>query len=281
MTVLFVCTGNTCRSPMAEGYLVSKNLPDVNVQSRGLYADGSPVSENAAAVMQEAGIDIGGHVSKTVTKEDAEKADKILCLSPSHQAALLSAGISPQKLFVLGGGISDPFGGGIDVYRACRDEILEAIDRLIADGFFESVTVLPMEARHIPAVAKLEKTCFSQPWTEEGLLESYRHGTRFFVAEKGDRLLGYAGVNTVLDEGYITNIAVFPSYRKQGIATALLTKIFELAKEKGLSFVSLEVRVSNMEAIALYEKAGFTEEGRRKEFYNAPKEDALIMTKRF
>ena len=281
MTVLFVCTGNTCRSPMAEGYLASRHLPGVTVKSRGLYADGSPVSENAAAVMQEAGIDIGGHVSKTVTKEDADSADRIVCLSPSHRAALLSAGVEPQKLSVLGGGVSDPFGGSKDVYRACRDEIFAAIDRLIADGFFDGFTVLPMEARHIPAVAKLEKTCFSQPWSEEGLLDSYRHGTQFFVAEKQDRLLGYAGINAVLDEGYITNIAVFPAYRRKGVATALLTKIFELAKEKGLSFVSLEVRASNREAITLYEKTGFAEEGRRKDFYNAPKEDALIMTKRF
>lgn len=281
MTVLFVCTGNTCRSPMAEGYLASKCLPGVTVKSRGLYADGSPVSENAAAVMREKGIDIGDHLSETLTKEDVDRADKILCLSPSHREALLSAGVPVEKLFVLGGGISDPFGGNEEIYRACRDEIFGAIDRLIREGFFESFAVLPMEARHIPAVAKLEKTCFSQPWSEEGLLESYRHGTRFFVAEEQGRLLGYAGINAVADEGYITNIAVFPAYRRKGVATALLRAIFELAKEKGLSFVSLEVRASNREAITLYEKNGFTEEGRRREFYNAPKEDALIMTKRF
>ena len=85
----------------------------------------------------------------------------------------------------------------------------------------------------------------------------------------------------MLDEGYITNVAVFPQYRKQGVATALIKRVFELAQEKKLAFVSLEVRVSNSAAIALYEKAGFKEEGRRKSFYRDPREDALIMTKRF
>ena len=281
MTVLFVCTGNTCRSPMAAGYLASKNLPGVTVKSRGLYAGGSPVSENAAAVMREIGIDIAGHISATVTKEDVETADKILCLSASHAGALSAAGVAPGKLFLLGDGISDPFGRGKEVYRLCRDEICAAIDRLIADGFFRGFTVLPMEARHLPAVAKLEKTCFSEPWSEEGLLESYRHGTRFFVAEAEGRVLGYAGVNAVADEGYITNVAVFPSYRRQGVGRALLREIIAFAKEKGLAFVSLEVRVSNTEAIALYEKEGFATQGRRREFYRAPIEDALIMTKRF
>ena len=85
----------------------------------------------------------------------------------------------------------------------------------------------------------------------------------------------------MLDEGYITNVAVFPQYRKKGVATALIKRVFELAREKKLAFVSLEVRVSNSNAIALYKKAGFKEEGRRKSFYRDPREDALIMTKRF
>ena len=281
MRVLFVCTGNTCRSPMAAGYLASKNLPGVTAQSRGLRADGSPVSQNAVTVMKEAGVDIGGHISKILTREDAEKADQILCLSASHRDILLSAGVSSDKLSVLGGGISDPFGGNVAVYRRCRDEIFAAIDRLTEEGFFQTVLVLPITAEHFPAVAKLEKVCFSEPWSAEGLLESYRHGTRFFVAERSGQVLGYIGINAVADEGYITNVAVFPAYRKQGIGTALIRRVFDFAKEKGLAFVSLEVRVSNTQAISLYRKSGFCEEGRRRDFYRDPKEDALIMTKRF
>ena len=84
MNILFVCTGNTCRSPMAERYLDSLNLPDVKTESRGLSADGSPVSKNAVTVMAEAGIDINGDKSVQLTPADLSKADKIFYMSPSH-----------------------------------------------------------------------------------------------------------------------------------------------------------------------------------------------------
>ena len=281
MNILFVCTGNTCRSPMAEGYLKSKGIEGVTVLSRGLAADGSPVSLNSKTAMDEAGIDIGSHISKQITADDINKADKIICLSPSHKALLLSAGVPENKLYILGDGISDPFGGSIETYRRCRDEIFAAIDILIKDGFFGDISVIPIEQRHIKEIARLEEICFSEPWSEEGILEAYRLGTKFFAAEADKKLIGYIGIKAVIDEGYITNIAVFPEFRRRGVAKALLNKVFEFAKEKGLSFVSLEVRPSNTEAISLYEKTGFKEEGRRKNFYRLPLEDALIMTKRF
>ena len=281
MNILFVCTGNTCRSPMAEGYLKSKGIEGVTVSSRGLAADGSPVSLNSKTAMDEAGIDIGSHISKQITADDINKADKIICLSPSHKAVLLSAGVPENKLYILGDGISDPFGGSIEVYRRCRDEIFAAIDILIKDGFFGNISVIPIEQRHIKEIARLEEICFSEPWSEEGILEAYRLGTKFFAAEADKKLIGYIGIKAVIDEGYITNIAVFPEFRRRGVAKALLNMVFEFAKEKGLSFVSLEVRPSNTEAVSLYEKTGFREEGRRKNFYRLPLEDALIMTKRF
>ena len=281
MNILFVCTGNTCRSPMAEGYLRSKGIDGVTVSSRGLAADGSPVSVNSKTVMDEVGIDIGGHISKQLTDRDINGADKIICLSPSHKAVLLSAGVPENKLFVLGNGISDPFGGDISVYRRCRDEIFAAVDALLKDGFFSNISIVPLEPRHIKDIAKLESLCFSEPWSEEGILEAYRLGTRFFVAETGKTLIGYIGIKAVVDEGYITNIAVFPEFRRKGVAAALLNKVFDYAKEKRLSFVSLEVRPSNTAAVSLYQKTGFKEEGRRKDFYRLPREDALIMTKRF
>ena len=281
MNILFVCTGNTCRSPMAEGYLKSKGIEGVTVSSRGLAADGSPVSLNSKTAMDEVGIVIGSHISKQITADDINKADKIICLSPSHKAVLLSAGVPENKLYILGDGISDPFGGSIETYRRCRDDIFAAIDILIKDGFFGDISVIPIEQRHIKEIARLEEICFSEPWSEEGILEAYRLGTRFFVAETDNLIAGYIGIKAVIDEGYITNIAVFPEFRRRGVAKALLNKVFEFAEEKELSFVSLEVRPSNTEAVSLYEKTGFKEEGRRKNFYRLPLEDALIMTKRF
>lgn len=281
MNILFVCTGNTCRSPMAEGYLRSKKLDGVTVLSRGLACDGSPVSLNSKTAMAEVGIDISGHISRQITDSDIKNADKIICLSPSHRAVLLSAGVPQEKLYILGKGISDPFGGDITVYRRCRDEIFAAIDELQKDGFFGNICIVPLEQRHIKDIAKLEVLCFSEPWSEEGILEAYRLGTKFFVAESDKNLIGYIGIKAVIDEGYITNVAVYPQYRRMGVAAALLNKVFDFAKEKGLSFVSLEVRASNTQAVSLYQKTGFKEEGRRKDFYRLPREDALIMTKRF
>ena len=281
MNILFVCTGNTCRSPMAEGYLRSKKLDGVTVLSRGLACDGSPVSLNSKTAMAEVGIDISGHISRQITDSDIKNADKIICLSPSHMAVLLSVGVPENKLFVLGNGISDPFGGDITVYRRCRDEIFAAIDELQKDGFFGNICIVPLEERHIKDIARLEALCFSEPWSEEGILEAYRLGTKFFIAENSKQLMGYIGIKAVIDEGYITNVAVYPQYRGIGVATALINKVFDFAKEKGLSFVSLEVRASNTAAVSLYEKTGFKEEGRRKDFYRLPREDALIMTKRF
>ena len=142
------------------------------------------------------------------------------------------------------------------------------------------MNIVVMQERHLAALAEIERACFHAPWSENMLREELGKGI-FLVAEQDGRTAGYVGCQTVLDEGYITNVAVFPQYRKKGIATALIKRVFELAREKKLAFVSLEVRVSNSAAIALYEKAGFKEEGRRKNFYRDPREDALIMTKRF
>lgn len=274
MNILFVCTGNTCRSPMAEGYLHAKNIKNLNVSSCGLFADGSAVSKNSADAMNEIGIDISSHISKQITKADIENADRIICMSPSHKQALENIGVTNAE--VLGDGISDPYGCGLDVYRLCRDEIIKEIDKL-----FPNVTVSQIEHRHIKEIAKLEKECFSTPWSEQTIEDAFKTGTRFFVAEKNNSVLGYVGISAILDEGYITNVAVFPEARQQGVASALLNSLFEFAKENSLSFISLEVRESNNAAISLYQKFGFKTEGKRKNFYSSPQEDALIMTKRF
>ncbi|MBR6654688.1 MAG: ribosomal protein S18-alanine N-acetyltransferase [Oscillospiraceae bacterium] len=132
---------------------------------------------------------------------------------------------------------------------------------------------------HIPQMVELEKICFSMPWTADMIRSELNNPSCLYLAAvDGDTLVGYIGVQTVLDEGYINNVAVRPEYRRRGIAAALISLLTEQAQAIGLAFMTLEVRESNAPAIALYEKLGFTTVGRRKNYYEKPREDAILMT---
>ncbi len=139
------------------------------------------------------------------------------------------------------------------------------------------MTVVPMEERHLDTLAEIEKACFHAPWSADMLREELGKGI-FLVAEQDGAVAGYVGCQTVLDEGYITNVAVSPDCRRQGICRALIAELTERAKRAGLAFVTLEARESNAPAITLYEGAGFRRVGVRKNFYTAPAEDAVLMT---
>ena len=147
-----------------------------------------------------------------------------------------------------------------------------------------SVKIVPMTADHLEELEKLERICFSRPWSRKMLAEELENQcAAFLVAEDSvsGRVLGYAGLMVVADEGYITNVAVFPEYRRQGIAAQILQVFLQFAAANHLAFLTLEVRPSNAAAIALYQGVGFEEVGRRKNYYDLPKEDALILTKYF
>lgn len=131
----------------------------------------------------------------------------------------------------------------------------------------------------IPHIAELELECFSAPWSENALLETMKQeNSVFLVAECDGEVLGYVGSYHAAGEGYITNIAVSADMRRKGVGRTLICALKEKAKEYAFSFLTLEVRVGNLPAIALYESLGFENLGRRPRFYSNPVEDAYIMT---
>ena len=130
-------------------------------------------------------------------------------------------------------------------------------------------------------IEKIEQQCFSCPWTLDQLRSQLSDDRHVFLAavDAGGTVLGYVGMMFVLDEGYISNVAVAPDFRRQGVADALISALMTRAEELNLAFVTLEVRAGNEPAKALYAKHGFVPVGRRKNYYDLPKEDAILMTR--
>ena len=147
----------------------------------------------------------------------------------------------------------------------------------------KKIRIVPMSADHLDELERLERICFSRPWSKRMLGEELENQcAAFLVAEDEDgKVLGYAGLLVMMDEGYITNVAVFPEYRRCGVAAKIIEVYMNFAKANRLAFLTLEVRPGNAAAIALYQRFGFEEVGRRKNYYDLPKEDALILTRYF
>ena len=148
----------------------------------------------------------------------------------------------------------------------------------------DQITIVPMHADHLDEIAALERICFSRPWSRKMLAEELENQCAAFLTALDavtGKVVGYAGLLVVADEGYITNVAVLPEYRRRGVAARLLQVFCDFAAGQKLTFLTLEVRPSNEAAIALYTGFGFTERGRRRNYYDLPKEDALILTRDF
>ena len=138
-----------------------------------------------------------------------------------------------------------------------------------------------MTVADLEQVMVIEKENFSVPWTDKGFLTFLvRYDTLFLVAEENDQIIGFAGVVMVLDEAELTNVAVMKSHQKQGIGRLLIESLMRLISEFGVEILHLEVRISNESAISLYRRIGFEEVGLRHDYYETPKEDAILMRRK-
>lgn len=281
--IIFVCTGNTCRSPMAEGlfhkYLRERNLDFISVKSAGLSAAvGLPPTDNAVAAAKEFGADISAHRSNALTQYDFEKNTYFICMTASH-AAVLRQFVGKESIMTLD--VPDPYMGDLSVYRTAAEKIVSQFDAVF-HFVFGCLPPCTMRQGDVSAVAEIENVCFSHPWTTAGLAEETENPTaRFFIAASEEKTVAYIGANNIAGEVYITNIAVLPAYRQRGIGELLLSYLLSVSEKERAEFVTLEVRESNQTAIRLYEKLGFIKCGLRKHFYRGPEEDALIFTHNF
>lgn len=141
------------------------------------------------------------------------------------------------------------------------------------------ITIEKMSREHLSEVASIEEMSFSLPWSLESLELMLTEQASALVALEDGRVLGYVGMMCVLDEGQIINVAVHPDARRCGVGRTLMEAAEAYAKERGIVFLSLEVRESNIAARSLYSSLGWEEQGIRKGFYSHPVENACVMTK--
>jgi ribosomal-protein-alanine N-acetyltransferase len=137
-----------------------------------------------------------------------------------------------------------------------------------------------MDIDDIPAVLDIERRSFTTPWPPEAFHQELNHNrlARYTVARQGGAVVGYAGVWLMVDEAHITTFAVHPDWRRQGVGRRLMQALLIAAREMGAVHMTLEVRVSNEAAQALYQQHGFTIAGRRERYYTDDNEDAYIMS---
>lgn len=140
------------------------------------------------------------------------------------------------------------------------------------------IEIRQMQLDDLEQVMEIENENFSVPWTETGFFTFLiREDTLFLVAQEGEKILGYCGVVMVQDEGDITNVAVKKNRQNQGVGKKLMEELVKYTEQEGVTRLFLEVRASNEPAIHLYQNMGFVQTGIRKNYYEEPREDGIMM----
>lgn len=144
------------------------------------------------------------------------------------------------------------------------------------------IKIEPMELDSIEKVLEISQLSFPIPWSRKSFEQELSNVfANYFVAKSNNEVIGYGGMWIIIDEGHITNIAVHPKYRNQGVGDKILSNMIATCNEKKVIAMTLEVRLSNIAAQKLYSKYGFISEGIRKRYYEDNGEDAIIMWKRW